>query len=101
MKFLIFYLLLNFFDVAAVLFGRYYADLGKPIYKWASILFFALSAFMVYQLMAFKETAVVSILWISLSTILILIYCRIVFKEKISVIQGVGMLFIMGGVLLV
>ncbi|MEK7145950.1 MAG: hypothetical protein AAB802_02080 [Patescibacteria group bacterium] len=101
MTFWIFYFLLNAFDVVAVLSGRYYVETKNKFYKWNSVLFFALSAFMVYKLMAFKETAVISILWISLSTILILVYCRIVFKEKISFSQAIGMAFIAGGVLLV
>jgi len=97
MNFIILWILLSLCDIIAVLSARLFVETNKTKHQIISMLFFALSALFFVKLMPFKETAVISMLWISLSTIFILIFCNFFFKEKISFQQGIGMIIVFLG----
>ena len=98
MKFWYYLILLNFFDILAVVFARYCVEKKKNYYMWLSMFFFGLTAFMFVKLLAFSVTAVINILWVAFSTVLIMIICYFLFDEKISLRQAMGMLIVLIGI---
>ncbi len=97
MTFISWFLILTALDVFAVLLARYYVEKKKEIFRISSLVFFGLSAYVAVQLMEYASTAVVSILWITLSTIFIAFACYFLFDEKINKWQGLGMVLILSG----
>lgn len=88
-------------DFMAIISARYAAEYPqKKWIKWLSVAFFA-SAAIVYVLMLFhRDLAVVNIIYLAFSTVLIIIACYFLFKEKISLGQAIGMAIALGGVVL-
>jgi len=100
MNFLTLFLLLSVVDVGAVISGRYYVFSKNKLFLIISLVCFGFSAYLFYLLMAFKSTAIVNLLWVSLSTIFISMISYFLFKEKITWGQSVGMFFIILGIII-
>jgi len=97
MNFLSWLAVITVLDIFAVLLARLFVAKGKEVYRIGSLVFFGFSAAVFVQLMEYESTAVVNLLWVSLSTIFIAIACYFFFGEKINRWQGLGMLLILGG----
>jgi len=94
-------LLLTGLDVIAVIAARYYVEKKRNYILMISLICFSLSVLVFEELLQFSVTAVINILWVSLSNIFITILCYFLFKEKINRKQALGMVAILAGVLLV
>lgn len=97
MTFAVLLILLTLFDIIAVISARYHVEKKRQAFRWISFLFFGLSVWIAMQMMEFRSTAIVNLLWVSLSTVFITITCYFLFGERINRWQGLGMILIMVG----
>ena len=90
MKFVLLLILISALDVAAIVIARYYIEKRKGWMMAASMLFFAASAYIYVQLMEFSVTAVINVLSAASSTLFVTLFYFIVFKERITRGQWMG-----------
>ncbi len=90
MKFILLLSAIVTLDVAALILARFYVEHKKLSFMIFSLMSFALSALVFVELMAFDFTVIISILYAGISSIIITIFYYIVFKERITPGQWVG-----------
>jgi len=100
MKFFLLLLLISVLDVMAVILARYYIENSKKWTLWSSLFFFASSAYVFVQLMAFRSTAIINILAAAASTIFVTLFYFVIFKERITLGQWAGIAISLMGILM-
>lgn len=100
MKFIILLIIITILDIGALVTARYYIEKRKRHFMISSLSIFALSAFVFVQLMAFEVTAVINVLYAAISSVFVTLFYYIVFKERITRGQWMGIGLALLGVLL-
>ncbi len=100
MKFPLLIALITALDIAALVTARYYVDHMKHWVLVLSLSIFAISAFVYVQLMEFAVTAIINVLYAAFSTIFITLFYFLVFKERITRGQWVGILIALLGIIM-
>jgi len=93
-------LLLTVVDVTAVMCARMGVDHSGG-YTVFSVLCFALCGYLLIPLMAYHSTAVISLFWVSFSTGVVTVLCYLLFDEKMSKKQMLGLLITVVGILII
>ena len=93
--------LIAIFDLAAVYFGKMYNLTGKVPFMLLCALFLGGTGIFFSLSLKYGEMAIVNVLWISISIVLATLLGVFYFKEQISLLQYVGMGFILIGMILI
>lgn len=89
------------FDLIAEYAGKMWVLAGKPVYLWLTCAGFAAAGYFFAHSLKFEGVAIANILWIALTIILVTLMGYFVFKEHLSLINAIGMLVIVIGIILV
>ena len=100
-KFLLFVSLVALFDLAGSMLAKMWVIKSQPTYLIGTVLSFAATGFFFAKSLKFKELAIANIIWIALSIVIVAIAGYFLFNEKLSLIQILGMLIIIIGIVLV
>lgn len=100
MKFIVLLIIITILDIGALVTARYYIEKRKRHFMILSMSIFALSAYVFVQLMAFEVTAVINVLYAAISSVFVTLFYYIVFKERITKGQWMGISLALLGVLL-
>ncbi len=92
---------ISFFDLLAVLSAKYYS-LNKNVWLLiASSMLFAITALFFARSLQYENLAIVNVFWTSISVVLITIFGVFLFKEHITILQFVGIVFTVLGLILI
>ncbi|PIQ79128.1 hypothetical protein COV81_03105 [Candidatus Peregrinibacteria bacterium CG11_big_fil_rev_8_21_14_0_20_41_10] len=100
MKFAILLSILTILDIIAVMSARYYVEKKRVGYLVLSLAGFATSGYLFYLLMGYSITSIINLLWVSVSTVIITLLGYLIFKEKVTIGQGIGMALVIIGMVI-
>lgn len=100
MKFVLFLALITVLDIGALVSARYYIEKQERKFMVISLIFFGLSAWVYVQLMGFEVTAIINMLYAAISTIFVTLFYYLVFKERITTGQWLGLGIVLIGILM-
>ncbi len=88
-------------DLIAIMSAKVWNIKGNNWYLAISILGFALTAVFFALALKYETTAVLNVLWVSISILLVTVFSYFFFKEPISLIQLIGFFVIIVGIILI
>ncbi|KKP39138.1 hypothetical protein A2483_02795 [Candidatus Peregrinibacteria bacterium RIFOXYC2_FULL_33_13] len=97
-----FYLILILiFDIAAIISAKYYSLTQYFPYMLGAVLGFGLTGLFFCKSLLYHGVAIANIIWISFSAILVTFIGYYFFKETISLLQFIGIIFLVCGLVLI
>lgn len=90
MTFILLLALIIILDIGALVSARYYVEKKQKWIMWLSLITFGASGFVFVQLMAFRLTSIINVLYAAFSTIFVTFFYFVFFKERITKGQWLG-----------
>lgn len=79
---------------------RYYYDNNKKKYMFVlAVFFYSIVAYCIFLAYKFKGVGMVNALWSGMSVLLMILVGIFLFKENVSLIEGVGVVLILSGII--
>lgn len=99
-RFIILLLIVTALDICAVSLAKQYSIRRSKWVLLASMSCFVLSVLTIIQLMAYAVTAIVNLLWVTISTVVLILIGHFFFREKLNRWQLLGVLLVLSGMAL-
>lgn len=100
MSYRLHFILVLFFDLSSATTARYAYNSGELVFVFLSMLSLAGAGYFFIKLMEDEVGILVNALWIALGAINVTVASYFLFDEKISLLQGLGMAFVVTGLIL-
>lgn len=101
MKFYIYLLIIAILDLIGMMFAKYSSIKNNNTYIIIPIICFAITAFFISLMLKYQPTAVINMLWVTVSTILVAILSYFIFKESLTLMQISGILVALVGIIMI
>ncbi|MDO8669276.1 MAG: EamA family transporter [Candidatus Buchananbacteria bacterium] len=88
-------------DLAGIVTAKIYSLNKNSVWLWLAILFFAGTGLFFARSLKYEGAATVNILWVAGSAIVVTLVGYFAFKEDITLIQAIGILIIIIGLIFI